>query len=187
MKKISTIATGILSIFLILFFVNAAQNGHFESIDTFQAFVRSYGILAPLIFIFIQTIQVVIPIIPGVIGCTAGSALFGAWAGFAYNYIGICSGSLIAFFLARKYGIRLVKPIIGETHYNKYAPWLGGKSFLVLLWLCIILPLAPDDALCYLAGISTMKKRDFIPTILIGKIFLIFVYSFGIDMFLHLF
>lgn len=184
-KKISNILTITLSIFLVLFFVKAAMDGHFETIETFQAFIRSYGIIAPFIFIFIQTIQVVIPIIPGVIGCTAGGALFGAWAGFAYNYIGICSGSFIAFFLARKYGIKLVRLLVSEKHYNKYMPWLTGKTLIILLWICILLPLAPDDALCYLAGLSTIKKRQFIPIILIGKIFLIAFYSFGIDALLH--
>ena len=185
-KKISNIITIALCIFLIAFFVKAAIDGHFETIDTFQAFVHSYGIIAPIMFVFIQTIQVVIPIIPGVIGCTAGGALFGAIEGFAYNYIGICGGSFIAFFLARKYGIKLVKMLVSEKHYNKYMPLLSGKTMIILLWVCVLLPLAPDDALCYLAGLTTMKKRQFIPIILIGKIFLIAFYSFGVDALLHM-
>lgn len=186
LKRVSHIASAALAVLLILFFLNAARSGSFESIDTFQTFVKSYGVFAPVIFTLVQAAQVVIPIIPGFVGCAAGAALFGAWAGFAYNYIGICAGSIIAFFLARKYGVRLVRPLIGEKNYNKYFSMLGGKKFLVFFALCILLPLAPDDALCYLAGLSGMKRNVFVRIILLGKPWLILAYSFGVHGLLHL-
>lgn len=52
-------------------------------------------------FITFQAVQVVIPILPGGLGCLAGVILFGVWKGFWYNYIGICAGSLAAFAIAR--------------------------------------------------------------------------------------
>lgn len=57
-----------------------------------------------LVFVFIQIVQVVIPIIPGGISCLAGVILFGAGMGFVYNYVGICIGSVIAFLIAKAYG-----------------------------------------------------------------------------------
>ncbi len=64
----------------------------------------SSGILAPVIFIFVQAVQVVIPILPGAVGCALGVAFFGAFKGFIYNYIGICIGSVLAFLISRSCG-----------------------------------------------------------------------------------
>ena len=50
-------------------------------------------------FILFQIIQCVIPIIPGGFGCVIGVAVFGPVYGFIYNYISICMGSIINFFL----------------------------------------------------------------------------------------
>ena len=67
-----------------------------------QQFVNRFGMIGALIFVLIQIVQVVFPIIPGGISCLAGVLLFGAVPGFFYNYIGICVGSCIAFGIARK-------------------------------------------------------------------------------------
>lgn len=57
----------------------------------------SAGIFAPIFFILVQAVQVIIPILPGAVGCAFAVAFFGAVKGFLYNYIGICIGSICAF------------------------------------------------------------------------------------------
>lgn len=88
----------VISVLLCLFMLQAYLKGNFRSVDTFQSYIRSFGIFAPFIFVFIQAFQVVIPVLPGFIGCVAGALLFGSVGGFIYNYVGICAGSIIAFF-----------------------------------------------------------------------------------------
>ena len=56
-----------------------------------------YGLL--LCFVALQAIQVVIPILPGSIGCLFGVIFFGPVMGFVYNYVGICGGSIWHFLL----------------------------------------------------------------------------------------
>lgn len=101
----------VISVLLCLFMLQAGLKGNFRSVDTFQSYIRSFGIFAPFIFVFIQAFQVVIPVLPGFIGCVAGALLFGSVGGFIYNYVGICAGSIITFFLAKHYGIQ-----IGRAH-----------------------------------------------------------------------
>lgn len=101
----------VISVLLCLFMLQAGLKGNFRSVDTFQSYIRSFGIFAPFIFVFIQAFQVVIPVLPGFIGCVAGALLFGSVGGFIYNYVGICAGSIITFFLAKHYGIPLVQAI----------------------------------------------------------------------------
>ena len=44
----------------------------FTSTETFRDYIVSFGIWAPIIFILIQLVQVIMPILPGAIGCVAG-------------------------------------------------------------------------------------------------------------------
>src|SRR5574341_205236 len=50
--------------------------------------VMAHYLLGPFIFIGLQIIQVVIPIIPGGITTAAGVMIFGPYKGFLYNYLG---------------------------------------------------------------------------------------------------
>ena len=97
-----------LGIFLIMFcavfILKAGVDGRFHSVDTLQEYIRSFGLIGPMILIAIQAFQVVIPVLPGFLGCIVGVVLFGTAGGFWCNYIGISLGSLIAVILARRFG-----------------------------------------------------------------------------------
>lgn len=66
----------VISVLLCLFMLQAGLKGNFRSVGTFQSYIRSFGIFAPFIFVFIQAFQVVVPVLPGFIGCMAGALLF---------------------------------------------------------------------------------------------------------------
>ena len=80
-KRLSRSAIAI-SLFWCLFIIHAWLNGHFRSINTFQSYIRSFGLFAPFMFVFIQAFQVVVPVLPGFIGCVAELALGRQWVGF---------------------------------------------------------------------------------------------------------
>jgi len=152
----------------------------FTSADALKAFLGRFGIFAVLIFILVQIIQVVIPIIPGGISCLAGVMIFGASKGFLYNYIGICIGSIFAFLLARKYGNRLVEKLSKPKQMKKYSKWINSDKFDRWFATAIFFPVAPDDFLCYLAGTTKMSLKRFAFIIFAAKPFAIIVYSMGL-------
>jgi uncharacterized membrane protein YdjX (TVP38/TMEM64 family) len=106
----STIAAGSMS-FFILFCFWLWKSGCLSSQQSMMAALKQFGVLAPLAFIVLQIVQVVIPIMPGGVSCLVGVLMFGAWKGFLYNYIGICIGSVAAFLPARKYGMPLIRQL----------------------------------------------------------------------------
>lgn len=160
------------------FMVKAGIDGQFHSVETLQKYIQGFGMTAPLILIVIQVFQVVVPILPGFLGCIVGSAMFGAAGGFWCNYIGISLGSLIAFLLARRFGAPLVEAVFPE---DKYRRWIiriqEAKSYTLILFLCILLPLAPDDFLCYFSGLMKLSFKKFVWIILLGKPWCILFYS----------
>src|SRR5258705_10760228 len=59
--------------------------------------VRSWGWMAPLVFIAIQAAQDIISPIPGEITGPAGGALFGTWLGPLYPTVALTPGPLCCF------------------------------------------------------------------------------------------
>ena len=181
MKHIQTILTGICVAALVVFAIYGMRQGLFTDRSRMEALVAKGGIFCPLLFVAIQIVQVVIPIIPGGITCAVGVVLFGAWYGLLYNYIGIVIGSFINFYLARRYGKCFVQAFVKEETYEKYAGWLEkGKKFDRFFALAIFFPCAPDDFLCLLAGLTRMSWKRFGTIILLGKPASIAMYSLAL-------
>ena len=53
------------------------QSGVLTSQEAMEALVARVGFWGPVIFTVIQAVQVVIPILPGAIGCVVGVFMFG--------------------------------------------------------------------------------------------------------------
>ena len=159
------------------------QTGVLTSQDRLQALVASCGTAGVLLFTVFQAVQVVVPILPGGLGCLAGVLLFGPVWGFVYNYVGICIGSLLAFAVARNCGKPLLALLFSEKTIQRYSRWTEEKNrFARLFALAIFLPVAPDDFLCYLAGTTEMSWRRYTAIILLCKPFAIALYSLGLTL-----
>jgi len=157
------------------------RTGVLTSQERLQAMAASLGMAGALLFTVFQAVQVVVPILPGGLGCLAGVLLFGPVWGFTYNYVGICLGSLLAFGVARNCGKPLLSLLFSEKTIQKYSAWTEdrGRFSKMFAW-AIFLPVAPDDFLCYLAGTTEMSWRRFTAIILLGKPFAIALYSLGL-------
>lgn len=175
-------ATSILGLLAsIAVFVFAYNRQLLTSQAALQAFIGDLGFTGVLLFILFQIVQVVIPIVPGGLGCLAGVLLFGPWTGLLYNYVGICIGSVAAFFIARHFGKPILYSLFSQKMIDKYESWTGSDSkFTKCFAIAIFLPVAPDDFLCYLAGTTQMKLSRFAGIIILGKPLAIALYSLGL-------
>ena len=175
MKVKAKTIINITSILIILISIYLGYKGYklgiFTSVASLQKFLQQYGIWAPLIFMILQIIQIIIPVIPGGITTAFGVVMFGPLWGFVYNYISICLGSVIVFLISRFFGKEVVLAIFGEENFKKY-----DKFFA---W-AILLPVAPDDFLCYFSGLTDMKLITFVKIIIFCKPPSIFIYSMGL-------
>lgn len=168
-KYIFKFITFIITILCVIFIIYAFKLGIYEDKDVLVNYIKELGIGAPIIFIVLQIIQVVIPVIPGSITCLAGVLAFGPVLGFIYNYIALIIGSIIVYYISVKYGIEFIKKLFKEDSINKYIKYIDSKCFRFLFLVSIILPFFPDDLLCYIASISKMKFNDYFIINLLGK------------------
>jgi len=67
----------------------------FSTAERIEEAVASWGFWAPVGFILVQIVQVIIFVIPGEIPQIAGGYLFGLFAGSLYSVVGILVGSRV--------------------------------------------------------------------------------------------
>ena len=179
-KKATNFTTLVLIGALIIFSIYGYQKGIFTNRDQLELFIRQSSFWGPLLFIVIQIAQVVIAVIPGGLTCLAGVVFFGPWYGFLYSAVGILIGSCINFYLARRYGEKFIRLFVNDETYEKTRKkFLTGKKFDVVFTAAILLPGAPDDLLCMLAGLTDMSWRKFLTILFLGRPVTIVVYSLG--------
>ncbi|MBO0482806.1 TVP38/TMEM64 family protein [Candidatus Enterococcus courvalinii] len=166
------------SLFFILA-IYAYRHGIFQSTDSLQVFIQQFGQYAVLIFILLQIIQVIIPILPGGISSVVGMLMFGTGWGLVYSYIGLVIGEALGFLLVRYYGVSFVQLILSPKKYQKFDQLLTTHTQNIrrfLIWT-LILPFAPDDLVCLVAGLTKMSFREYMRIILILKPWSVGVYG----------
>jgi uncharacterized membrane protein YdjX (TVP38/TMEM64 family) len=131
--------------------------------------VAAWGWMAPLVFIGIQALQVVISPIPGEITGPVGGALFGTAWGLLYSTIGLTIGTLICFGLGRLWGEPLIRPWLSEHNWHRMN-FIVEAEGAILCFILYLIPGFPKDIVSYLFGISPMPFWLFALVSTIGRI-----------------
>lgn len=145
--------------------------------EQIREIIDGFGVWAPLAFILITFLQVTFVPVPFVVSILAGNLLFGFWGAFFYSLIGSVIGSVFAYSLGKWIGRPFVNWAFGdEDVVNHYLAKTQGKEFVVFFFM-FLLPFFPDDALCALAGITSINRRQFYfiqlvarPTTILGNL-----------------
>lgn len=134
-----------------------------------KTFVASFGPFASVIFVLIQSAQVVLAPIPGEVTGFVGGLLFGNIKGLILSTIGLTLGSLLAFTITRVFGIKVVERIVKKEYIDKFNDFVTHKG-LNITFILFLLPGFPKDSLCYLLGLSRMKITDFLFMNIFGRL-----------------
>ncbi len=138
--------------------------------DKLTEYIGRFGVWAPMVFITIQTLQVIAAPIPGNITGLVGGAMFGMVWGSVYNSVSVVLGSMFMFWLGDKYGMAAVNKFVKPQTVEKYMPKLNGRKAKGVLLGLFLIPFAPDDAICLLAGITDLTFLQFLGYVIIGRI-----------------
>ena len=131
--------------------------------------VRSWGWLAPVVFVVIQALQVVVSPIPGEITGPVGGALFGTTWGLVYSTIGLTIGTFICFGLGRMWGEPLIRPWLSERNWHNLKFILEAEG-AILCFILYLVPGFPKDIISYLFGMSPMPFWMFAVISTIGRL-----------------
>lgn len=121
-----------------------------------EALVRIFdglGGAKAYVFVGLQALQVLIAPIPGqLVGLLAGY-LFGFWRGLFLTMAGLAAGSLAAMLIGRWLGDRVVRRLVPQAVLERFDR-LAAQGGLWSFFMLYLLPALPDDALCFVAGLT---------------------------------
>ena len=155
--------------FTISYFLTEPYHYLMYDVEALRQFIDSFGVLAPLVLITVQVGQVLIAPIPGpVVGAAAGYA-FGVFWGTIYGFIGLAIGSAVAILTAKRFGRPFVEDVIADETMDKFDYMADEHGFLPFL-LLFLLPGFPDDAICFIAGLTDIDTKKLIIMASFGRV-----------------
>jgi uncharacterized membrane protein YdjX (TVP38/TMEM64 family) len=131
--------------------------------------LKQWGLLAPVLFMVLQALQVVVSPIPGEATGFLGGFLFGEWLGLVYSTIGLTLGSVVAFWIGRWLGERYVRRLVSKEMWDRMG-FIVEAEGAILCFIIYAIPGLPKDMICYLFGISPMPIWVFAAVSSLGRI-----------------
>lgn len=176
-KLFLLLAVSLSAVALLFLFINGdgriyemflKMNSTLEKGPMLREKLLSFGPLAPVLFMGIQTLQVIFAPIPGEASGILGGYLFGPGAGFVYSTIGLTFGSWIAFSIGRLLD-DIVRTRLHQTKTYQHFNHLLTRGDFVIPFILFLLPGFPKDSLSYLLGLTTMPLPVFLFMTGIGR------------------
>lgn len=151
---------------------------YLNNYDEFKLFLKSKGKLAIFIIYLLQIFQVVVAFIPSdLINLTAGYIL-GAPLGFIISYLGLISGTILAFFIARIFGKKIVLKLVKKDTLDKISKKVNSSLSIPNIFILSIIPFMPRDVLVYALGLTDINPKKFLIPYSISRIPLVFLLTF---------
>ncbi len=170
------------AIFFIMFILGAIVLVRYSPIknyltaETLQAFLNTAGLWAPVVFIFVYTAGVCL-FIPGTLLTGLGAAIFGAYWGFVYVWIGAMAGASLAFLIGRTLGRDFAATLIGDK-LQKYDQAIQRNGFATVLYLRLVyFPFTPMN---FGMGLTSVRFGDYFWGTGLGILVGTFIFTFFI-------
>jgi uncharacterized membrane protein YdjX (TVP38/TMEM64 family) len=139
-------------------------------------FLDSVGFWAPLVFIGIYAAGICL-FLPGTLLTGIGAAIFGAYWGFVYVWLGAMIGASGAFWIGRTLGREFAASLIGDK-LKKYDDAIERNGFATTLYLRLVY--FPFTAMNFGMGLTKVRFRDYFFGTGLGIIVGTFIFTFFI-------
>jgi len=139
-------------------------------------FLKAAGFWAPLLFILVYAVGVCL-FVPGTLLTAFGAAVFGAYWGFLYVWVGAMAGASAAFWIGRTLGREFATSLIGDR-LRKYDDAIERHGFATVLYLRLVyFPFTPMN---FGMGLIKVRFWDYFLGTGLGIIAGTFIFTFFI-------
>ena len=133
-----------------------------------ELFIAAFGDGAPMAFMSLQVLQVILAPVPGEATGFIGGYLFGAFKGFIYSTLALSVGSWINFSIGRYVGRRYVRRWIPPKTLDRFDR-LVKRQGVIALFIMFVFPGFPKDYLCLFLGMTALPLNVFLVMASIGR------------------
>jgi uncharacterized membrane protein YdjX (TVP38/TMEM64 family) len=175
-KRIAVLKGVLLIIFIVtaIYLVRVSPVKEYNTARQIGLFIKSAGLWAPLMFVFIYAAGVCL-FIPGTLLTAMGAAVFGPYRGFVYVWMGAMMGSGLAFLIGRYLGRDFAASLIGDK-LKRFDDAIERNGFATVLYLRLIyFPFTPMN---FGMGLTKVRFRDYISGTALGILVGTFIFTF---------
>lgn len=151
---------------LLLWWLSEPFGEMMAQVDELRAWILTFGSLAPLVYIGVFTLQIVIAPLPGQFLAVMGGYLFGVFLGSFYSLIGLVLGAGLAIWLARRFGRPLLERFFDAAQLAAWEKKMRTRSGFTW-WVLFLFPV--PDLVFYAAGLSSTPLRILLIALLAGR------------------
>lgn len=134
--------------------------------DMVRAWINSFGSWAPLAYISLFALQILIAPMPGQFMGVMGGYVFGIFWGSFYSITGLTIGAGLAIAIARRYGRPLLERFFERAQLKLWERKLYMRS--PVNWGVLFVFPVPDFVF-YLAGLSSVSLVRLLPAVIVGR------------------
>lgn len=140
-----------------------------DTLTNLPTLLESKKSIAWLILTLLQSLQVIISMIPGQPIQYASSYLYGILGGYLVSIAGAMLGTFIIYKIARFLGHDAMELMVGKERFTDYMHKLDSSRSQLIIFLIYLIPAIPKDIMAYVAGISSMKLSHFMIISTLGR------------------
>jgi len=175
-RRSAALKAGLLVAFVLaaLSVVRFTSLKEFLTQDQLGRLLDAAGLWAPLIFILVYSAGVCL-FVPGTLLTALGAALFGAYWGFVYVWLGAMLGATASFWIGRTLGREFAVSLIGDR-MKRYDEAIERNGFATVLYLRLIY--FPFTPLNFGMGLTRVRFFDYLLGTGLGIIVGVFIFTF---------
>ena len=164
------LAVAVVFLALVVIFVGIPLVRFISEPERFRQWVAQYGFLGKMAFVGMEIVKVVITVIPGEPFELAAGYAFGTWEGLLLCTVGITIGSMIVFYLVKKFGMSIVRIFFKQEKIDKMRFLKESRRRDVSLAFIYMIPGTPKDAINYYAGLTGIRLRTWLLICSVGRV-----------------
>ena len=143
---------------------------HFRSLEALNAFLDRYHTTGIFVYLFLQILQILVPVIPGQAMQLAAGYMYILPLALFLTILGIALGTIISFTMSRILGYDAMVLFFGQERMDEYVLKLNSKRAYLVIFLLYLMPGFPKDFICFAAGVSRIRLIPFLVLSVVGRI-----------------
>jgi uncharacterized membrane protein YdjX (TVP38/TMEM64 family) len=175
-RKGALMKAAILVVFIVvaIYVIRFTPVKGFLTPEALSRFLEATGIWAPLLYMLVYAVGICL-FVPGTLLTALGAAIFGAYWGFLYVWVGAMVGASAAFWIGRTLGREFSASLIGDR-LKKYDDAIERNGFATTLYLRLVyFPFTPMN---FGMGLTKVRFWDYVSGTGLGIIVGTFIFTF---------
>ncbi|MEM1392531.1 MAG: VTT domain-containing protein [Cyanobacteria bacterium P01_H01_bin.150] len=170
MRLPSKLKNILLAIFIVtILYLTMALALQTIGLDNAQMFIEETGVWAPIVFIILCAVSLIVAPLSGSSLFVVGGTLFGKHDAFLFSYIASIIGCSTNFWISRKLGRKVAQRFIGKANLEELDKFIGKlKSSRSILYMILIMPFS-QDIVSYAIGLTRIKYTHFLIALILSS------------------